>query len=111
MKNERLRKSDDILAVVKSRNRICSNVVNLFYLPNKVNSCRLTVVVSKKISNRAVVRNKIKRQVKAIIHQKKLSMPNTDIVIIVKPDWNLDNFAKNQMILCGLFKRKTGGKS
>lgn len=105
-KNERLRKSDDIVAVIKSRKKNCSSIANLFYLPNDVCSCRIAIVVSKKISNRAVVRNKIKRQIKAIIHKNKLSMPNTDVVIIAKSEWKIDDFFKNQKIICGLFKKE-----
>lgn len=108
LKIERLKKSEDILRVIKKNKKCCSNIANLFFLKNNVQSSRYTVVVSKKISNNAVVRNKVKRQIKAIIRELNLIIPNHDIVIIAKQAWLESDYLNNKKIIRGLFK-KAGG--
>lgn len=105
---ERLRDSDLIYQVIKSGKRVHSNVANLFYKKSSLQSSRLAIVVSKKISNRAVVRNKVKRQAKAIVRESSINPGATDIVIIVKPDWLNHEYCANKNVLFGMF-RKIGG--
>lgn len=108
VKIERLRDGDDITKVIKSNKKVCSNVANLFYLKNNVQSTRMTVIVSKKVSNKAVIRNKVKRQIKAIIRELRLVIPNCDVVIIAKSSWLDSDYTNNKKIMRGLIK-KAGG--
>lgn len=105
---ERLRDSDLIYQVIKVGKRAHSNVANLFYKKSNLQSSRLAIVVSKKISNRSVVRNKVKRQVRAIVREMKINPGCNDMVIIVKPEWLNHEYCANKNVLFGMF-RKVGG--
>lgn len=105
-KYKRLRRNEDIVKVVRSKERQCHKIINIFFLSNSFNYSRFSVSVSKKISNRAVQRNKIRRQIKAIITQEKILVPKTDAVVVVKNDWDVNNFEGNKKILCSLFKKE-----
>ena len=54
--------------------------------PQKNDGPRFGISISRKVSKRAVVRNRIKRQLKAIIRQQFLSIdPRWQLVIVVRP--------------------------
>lgn len=92
-----IKKNEEILRVLKSRNRIYSKEFTIFYKKNE-NKKRVAFIVSKKISKKAVVRNKIKRQLRNIVYKNlKNSTLTVDIVIMVKPEYlNKDfNFIEN----------------
>ena len=108
VKIERLRNSEDILKVLRSNKKCFSNVATLTYLKNNVQSPRVAIIVSKKISNKAVVRNKVKRQIRAIIRELNMILPNQDMVIIAKSTWLDGDFTNNKKIVRGLLK-KAGG--
>ena len=52
--------------------------------PNQLNHNRYGIVISKKVSKSAVVRNKIKRQISEILRTSDIRVANNDIVIVVK---------------------------
>ncbi len=56
----------------------------IFYKPNQ-SSLRLTTIISKKIDNSDVVRNKLKRQMYQIFNQPNFLKIPFDIMIIAKP--------------------------
>ncbi|MEL7357494.1 MAG: ribonuclease P protein component [Cyanobacteria bacterium J06560_6] len=66
--------------------------------PGKVNGPCFGISISRKVSKRAVVRNRIKRQLKAIIHQQFLSIdPQWQLVIVVRPpavECSFDDFLR-----------------
>lgn len=68
-------------------NQIFSNFFLIKIAQNKTESKRFAVIVSKKIDKRAVIRNKIKRQIRRCIekNEKNVSM-GKDILIIVRPN-------------------------
>lgn len=66
-------------------NQISSNFFLLKIAENKTGSNRFGTVVSKKIDKRAVVRNKIKRQVRRCIRENEKNLPmGKDMLIIVR---------------------------
>jgi len=81
-----------------------------FIVYKKINSIehfRFVVSIGKKVGN-AVVRNKIKRQIKTIIYQKKHEIvENYDILIIVRPNVNTLKYLEIQtQLLDVLIKSK-----
>ena len=67
-------------------NQIYSHFFLIKIEENKKNSKRFAVVVSKKIDKGAVVRNKIKRQIKNCIEENEKYLPNgKDILIVTRP--------------------------
>ena len=70
-------------------------------LPNTVNTGRLGITVSKKVSKRAVDRNRIKRLVRESFRDLHTSLPNNDFVIIAR---NNAAKAENRTIIETLVK-------
>jgi ribonuclease P protein component len=75
------------------------------------------ISISQKVSKRAVVRNRIKRQIRAAWHQfLPLISPGWDVVIIVKPMTDQCNYAeilqelKQLLVEAEVLNGYTGGK-
>lgn len=67
---------------------------NIFIKKNNLNISRFGIAVPKKIGN-AVVRNKIKRQIKDIIDKNELNiLPSMDYVIIMRKEILDSNYQK-----------------
>lgn len=82
-KEHRIRKNEQFDQIIKQGKRIKTEPLNIFLTKNEQNMFRLGVATSKKIGN-AVVRNKVRRQIKAIMRNYK-KVINYDIVIVAKP--------------------------
>ncbi len=74
----------DFLICAKSPNLLFSPLFSLKYKSNSLEFSRWSVVVSKKFSKKAVVRNKIKRRIYEAL-AKHLSMYKVDGIIYPKP--------------------------
>ena len=73
---------------------------------NKQEFSRFGVIVSSRISKKAVVRNKIKRRIKNIIAKKYFNNTNTkDVVIISLPGVFNRNYNEIEKSLCAHFKK------
>ncbi len=68
-KASRLKKKKDFEAVFKRGKKIKGNLILLKLLPNNTEKNRFGIVIGKKVVKKAVVRNKIKRQVRAILRE------------------------------------------
>lgn len=88
----RLNKNKDFERVAKTGQGIYVKEVGIKWAKNSLNFSRFGIVVPLKISKKAVVRNKIKRRIRAIVFQNlKTIKPGYDIMILVKPEIiNLD---------------------
>lgn len=60
-KNRRLHHADEFTAVMCFRNNVTGNFLQIHAKPNNLGYSRLGLIVAKKITRRAVVRNKVKR--------------------------------------------------
>jgi ribonuclease P protein component len=77
----RLTKTKDIESVNKAGKSFFTKVFIMKFLPNKLKSTRITVVVSTKISKNAVVRNRVKRVMRDKIRTNFKSIkPGFDII-------------------------------
>lgn len=87
MKKEyRIKKSKEIETILRKK-RSSGNKHYIIYVTknHETNHFRLAMSVSKKLGN-AVVRNRLKRQMKNIIHQNKDHIKNYNIFIIARID-------------------------
>jgi ribonuclease P protein component len=85
----RLRNRNDIKTLLAKGRSVFGNVVALKFRSNLMPISRFTVVVGVKIDKRAVVRNRLKRRVRAIIQ---------DLIGKVKPGWDVCFFPKKVAI-------------
>lgn len=84
--NLRLKKESDFKKVFSSGKSSGSTLFVLKYAPNHLKNSRFGVVVSNKVSKKAVVRNKLRRRIKAWLQTKQADItPGIDVVIIAKP--------------------------
>ncbi len=68
-------------------NQISSNFFLIKIAENKTESKRFGIIVSKRIDKRAVIRNKIKRQIRRCIEENENNVPaGKDILMIVRPN-------------------------
>ena len=64
---QRIHSSKEVLTVLKKGIKCRYNSLTLFYLPQTIQGIRATVIVDKKVSKLAVRRNRLKRQLRALL--------------------------------------------
>ena len=81
-----LSKKKDIERVFQKGQIYFSSFFNLKFINNNFNYPRFCIIISAKISKKAVVRNKLKRRLRAILYKNLANISkNYDIVILTKP--------------------------
>ena len=85
-KINRLTKKKDFEAVFKKGKSVKNGFLVFKILNNSLLKNRFGFIVSKKVSNKAVVRNKIKRQLSSIVFANLKNLKNNyDVVVVVYP--------------------------
>jgi ribonuclease P protein component len=88
LRTHRLRSRHDFKRIFQRGNRINGKYFTLYYLENKQTTCRWAVVVSTKVSKRAVRRNRLRRRLNSLIRESQAGLRlGYDIVIVVKTDF------------------------
>ena len=77
----RLRSNKEILTTYRKGEKIRRGNLTVFFLPQK--DVKVTVIVDTKLSKRAVVRNLLKRQLRAILEQ--AGLPHGHLVVRAYP--------------------------
>ena len=100
MKKEyRIKSNEDFSTLVKAGKRIKKAEFHIYYLPNNYGFNRFGVSASTKLGN-AVTRNRIKRQLRAIINDfNKSSNKQHDIIVIAKQGFLNNDFKQNKEAL------------
>jgi len=102
----RLRKTNDFKRVFKNGKGVQSNEIFVKVRPNKEEGVRIGIIVSKKVAQKAVDRNRIRRilseALRAHIHNIK---QERDIVLVVRPGFNLRGVKDVEKTLSFLFKK------
>lgn len=102
MKREhRILKNEEFQTIIKTGKLIKSRLCYGYYRPNDLNTLRIGVAVSKKIGN-AVVRNKIKRQIKAIVRPY-VKTHHGDFVFVAKKDVLNHSFSDLTLMISKIF--------
>lgn len=88
-----VKENKDFAKIINQGKKCWNDTYSIYYSKNNYDKYRFGISVSKKIGN-AVVRNKIKRQIRMIIDKnKKLYSNNKDYIIIVRRNYiNLNYF-------------------
>ena len=104
-KRYRLTKNRHFQFVYKNGVKVFAKNSYLVYVPTKIKPCKIGVVVSNKVG-KAVVRNKVKRQIRSIIDEI-LQFLNNDnnYVIVAKPEIIHLDYLKLRKEIIYLFKK------
>lgn len=100
----RLKRNKDISKIVSLKQVKNSISFSIYYQTNELNQSRVCVSVSKKIGI-AVVRNKIKRQVREMIKHCFDFNINKDYVVVVRKKYLGFSFEENENILKTTYKK------
>ena len=105
MKKEyRVKKNEDFSHIIKKKQSVDNRVFIIYYLKNDIGHARIGISVSKKLG-KAVVRNKIKRQVRMIIQKTIKLEDNYDYIVIVRNKFLDLDFEENSKELNYLYKK------
>ena len=86
---EVIKKSRDFLKVISNGSRFSKNGLIIFYLHHNDSNClKLGISVKKKAGN-AVIRNKLKRQLRELFKNKSINMHGLAMVVIVNGGGNM----------------------
>jgi ribonuclease P protein component len=105
-KENRLTKNNDFDNVFKRGRSAYFDILGVKAVPNSLNTNHFGIIVSNKVSKKAVERNKIKRQIRAII-ENELFLLNVgyDIVIIVFKPILAKNYEEIKAVLWFNFRK------
>lgn len=106
-RTHRLNKKQDIETVFKRGKSIYAGSLGLRLAPNRRSISRFTVIVSLKVSKKAVERNRLKRRLREIVRQEILPRAKDGIdgiVLTQKPLLSL-TFAELRELTLALFKK------
>ncbi len=82
-KLHRVRKNEDFQKIIKDKNSVANAKFVVYYKQNDLSLLRIGISVSKKLG-KAVIRNKIKRQVRMMAREVFDENQNVDYIIIVR---------------------------
>jgi len=101
-----LKKKKDFEKVFKQGKGFKEDFLFLKLIANNLKKNRFGVIVSQKISKKAVIRNKIKRRIKSILIQKLPEIKKQlDIVLVALPGLETKNFWEIKEIINNLFEK------
>lgn len=100
----RLKKTLEFQHVIKNGQFVKNNLFVVYHIPNTTNELRVGISVPKKVGI-AVKRNKIKRQIKAILQPILNNLEKIDYVIIVRHQYNINEFYKSREALISLLNK------
>lgn len=100
MKKEyRIKSNEEFSTLIKAGKRIKTTEFHIYYLPSNYSFNRFGVSVSTKLGN-AVTRNRIKRQLRAIMDDfNKSSTKTHDIIVVAKQGFLNNSFQDNKNAL------------
>ena len=94
----RIKKHSEFQEVIASGKLERGNTLYMYYISNTLGYTRFGISVPKKSGN-AVIRNRIKRQVRAMCAQLTDYKKSVDVVFIIRKAYDIDSFdlVKNEM--------------
>lgn len=103
-KELRIRKSQEFTEIIKNRNFYSSNVMTIYVREKKEEHNRVGLSVGKKVGN-AVVRNKVKRQVRMMVQEIYTFEENFDTIILIRDKFTQESYESNKKVLEKLLKK------
>jgi ribonuclease P protein component len=105
-KTNRITKDKEFDRAFKTGQSFYTKLFGIKAVDNDLPTVRLGVLVSTKVSKKAVVRNKIKRQIREIIQKELPKIKNgKDLIIIVFSQILDKNFAEIEEMITGALKK------
>lgn len=80
----RLRRAADFAALRQATGRASATHFSLRWVPAATGECRLGMAVSRKVSKRAVERNRIKRLVRESFRARCAQLPRLDVLVVAR---------------------------
>lgn len=97
-KDYRVKKNEEFSKIISQKNSLANKSFIIYVAQNKIDHVRLGISVSKKLGN-AVVRNKIKRQIRSMAAEIVDLNSTNDYIIIARKDYLLYNYEDNKKSL------------
>ncbi len=105
-KINRLKKENDFRKILRRRESIRGNCLILKTAPNALGMVRVGISVSKKISKKATLRNKIKRRLAALMRMRIPQIKDGwDLFLIALPGLETKNFLETKEICDSLLRK------
>jgi ribonuclease P protein component len=83
-RTQRVRRREDFLALQRNGKRSQDPCFNVYGIANGLDHARLGITVSRKVSTHAVVRNRIKRQIREYFRTCQNELGGLDLVVIAR---------------------------
>lgn len=100
----RVKSHEDFQRVIQDGTKEKSKTYIVCYLNRQISYPRLGISAPKKLGN-AVVRNKVKRQIRGMIHELWNELLPLDYVIVVRKNYCIEQYHSNQQELQQIFLR------
>lgn len=91
----RIKKNAEFNKVIDEGKLIKSDSLSLYFLENNLGYTRIGISIPKK-SGKAVVRNKMKRQIRAIIAKEVILDKSFDYILIARKQYDVKQFEKTR---------------
>ena len=107
MKINSLKRQNDFKHVFNKGEVFGNRTFVMYFLKNTLRENRIGIIVSKKISKKAVIRNKIRRQIKEVYRlNEKEFLEGYDIILIAKESIKKTDYQNIDKSLMHLFYKK-----
>jgi ribonuclease P protein component len=80
----RIRRAGDFAALRQASGRLGGRCFSVRYRPNGLDHARLGLAISKRVSKRAVERNRIKRLLRESFRRARAQLPPVDLVVMAR---------------------------
>jgi ribonuclease P protein component len=100
----RIKKNVEFNEVIENGQVIKSDSITLYFQENKLGYARIGISIPKK-SGKAVVRNKMKRQIRAIIAKDVDLSKSIDCILVARKAYDIEKFTKTESDIEYLFKK------
>ena len=100
----RIKKNVEFSKVIDEGTLVKSDSLTLYFLKNDLGYTRFGISIPKK-SGTAVVRNKMKRQIRAIIASDVDLKKSVDCVLIARKQFDINDFQKTKLDINNLMKK------
>jgi ribonuclease P protein component len=81
-RDARVRRAGDFAALRQASGRLGGRCFSVRWRPNGLDHARLGLAISKRVSKRAVERNRIKRAVRESFRRARMQLPAVDLLVI-----------------------------
>lgn len=109
IKARRIKKPEEFQEMVHKADKTVSALYVVYHREKKEEQNRIGISVSKKLGN-AVVRNKIKRQVRSIVNETGALDIDRDMIVIVRKGYNTQDYQASKKCFQTVLKHVTINK-